>query len=79
MTSTTLTLAKLCSGPDWAIRQRSWRKKNRRAGSFRFFSRRIGYGYLSGTGWKKRRSTISYKLYMKMLYKRLVSKKRTQE
>lgn len=79
MTSPILMLAKFCNGVEYAVRERHWRKKNYRSGSSKFFLQRKGYGFLSGTAWKKRRSTISYKLYMKMLYNRLVNKKRTQK
>ena len=79
MTSTTMLVAKYCNGLDWAVRHKQFRKQCRREGSLKFFMKRKGYGFLSGTAWKKRRSTISYKLYMKMLYNRLVNKQRTQE
>ena len=79
MTSLTMFIAKYCNGLDWAIRHKQFRKKGYREGSSKFFLQRKGYGFLSGTARRKRRSTISYKLYMKMLYKRLVNKKRTQE
>ena len=76
MTSTIMFFAKYCNGLDWAVRHKQFRKKSRRDGSFRFFARRVGYGFLSGTAWKKRKSTISQKLYMKMLYNRLVNKQK---
>lgn len=79
MTSPILMLAKFCNGVEYAVRERHWRKKNYRSGSLNFFNRRLGFKLISTKAWKKRRSTISYKLYMKMLYNRLVNKKLTQE
>lgn len=79
MTSTIMLVAKYCNGLDWAVRHKQFRKQCRREGSLRFFLKRKGYGFISKTGWKKRKSTISYKLYMKMLHKRLVLEKRTEE
>jgi len=79
MTSTIMLVAKYCNGLDWAVRNKQFRKQCRREGSLKFFMKRQGYGFLSRTAWKKRRSTISYKLYMKILCNRLVNKKRTEE
>ena len=76
MTSLTMFIAKYCNGLEWAVRKKQFRKKNYRSGSSKFFLQRKGYGFLSGTARRKRRSTISYKLYMKMLYNRLVSKQK---
>ena len=76
MTSKIMLVTKYCNGLDWVIRHKEFRKQCRREGSLKFFMKRHGYGFISGTAWKKRKSTISYKLYMKMLYNRLVNKQK---